>query len=83
MGVVSNVASLSSMLTTAVAGIPSVAPPVGADSATVTVSSTPFAAVSLRIVSGPRRSSGRPAKLTVWLRGVKSMPGVAVAAWWS
>ena len=46
IGVVPKVASLSSMVTTAVFGLPSVAPPPGLDSETVSVSSTPSATVS-------------------------------------
>src|SRR5262245_8295521 len=79
MGVVSNVASLSSIVTTALAGVPSAAPPVGSDSATVTVSSTPSTAASSRIVSGTVAVVWPSAKLTVWSSGVKSVPGVAVA----
>src|SRR5262249_25498947 len=51
----------------------------GADRATVTVSSTPSTTVSLRMVRGIVATLWPSAKLTVWLIGVKSRPGVAVA----
>lgn len=78
IGVVSKVASLSSMVTTAVLGLPSVAPPPGLDSETVSVSSTPSTVTSSMMVSGTVAVVCPSAKLIVWLSAVQSTPGVAV-----